>query len=148
MNVIRSNGAVALGAAAFIAASAATAAAAPGYVLSTVNLRSSPGTTNEIIGKIPAGSLVDVASCTDWCEVTWKEKTGFAIKSAIDTSGRVPVRRTASKRLPPPGGPVVAGTAIDVGPPVYYGGPVVYPYYAYRPYGCYRPYGYRVYRRW
>src|SRR5262245_50167849 len=89
-------------AAGLVALSAANAAAGPAYVTSTVNLRAAPGTSNEIVGKIPAGSLVDANNCTDWCEITWQGKTGFAIKTAIDTSGRVPSRRAASRTMPPP----------------------------------------------
>ncbi len=54
--------------------SAASAVAEPAYVASTVNLRSAAGTTNEIVAKIPGGSLVDASNCSDWCEVTWQDK--------------------------------------------------------------------------
>ena len=67
------------------------ALAKPAYVASTVNLRAAPGTTSEIVGKIPSGSLVDAGECTEgWCAVTWDAKVGFAIQTAIDMSGRVP----------------------------------------------------------
>lgn len=107
------------------------ALAKPAYVASTVNLRAAPGTTNEILAKIPGGSLVDADNCTGgWCEVTWQDKKGFAIQSALDLSGRVPPRRTV--RRPYYGdGPVYVEE-----PPVYYAPPPVYyerPYY-YRPY--------------
>ena len=39
--------------------SVAFAAAKPAYVLTTVNLRAAPGTTSEIVTKIPGGSLID-----------------------------------------------------------------------------------------
>jgi len=49
-------------------------------VSATVNLRSGPGTDQEIITTIPAGSTVRVASCTgEWCEVTWNGQSGYAI---------------------------------------------------------------------
>ena len=110
-----------------LALSAVPALAKPAYVASTVNLRSGPGTGNGVVGKIPGGSLVDADNCTDgWCAVTWQDKSGFAIQSALDLSGRVP-RRAG----PPPGyaeGPdeVVEGPPVyyDPPPPVYYG-----PYY-------------------
>jgi uncharacterized protein YraI len=121
---------------------AAPAAAKPAYVTSTVNLRSGAGTSNEIVAKIPGGSLVDATNCADgWCEVEWNGKKGFAIATALDQSGRVPVRRAPAR---------VYGDAseyVPVGPPVY--GPPVY-YYPYRPY-YHRPYywGYGWgYRRW
>src|SRR5207244_3670700 len=107
--------------------SAAGAAAAPAYVASTVNMRSGPATTNDIITKIPGGSLVDANNCKDgWCEVVWQGKSGFAIATALDLSGRVPPRRA------PVAGSVAGSVAgaddyVPVGPPaVVYGGPVYY----------------------
>ncbi len=84
------------GALALFTLTSAAANAAPAYVKSTVNLRSGAATTNEIVAKIPAGSLVEANNCSEWCEVTWQGKSGFAIKSALDTSGRVPVPHAPS----------------------------------------------------
>ena len=112
---------------------ASGAFAKPAYVASTVNLRAAPGTTSEIVAKIPGGSLIDAGDCTDgWCAVTWQEKSGFAIQTALDLSGRVPPRRVVRR-------PVYAPDYYDE-PPVYYAPPPVYvrPYYYGRPY----------YRRW
>lgn len=76
----------------------APALAKPAYVPSTVNLRAGAGTDKEILGKIPSGSLIDVGECTNgWCAVTWQDKSGFAIASAIDLSGRVPPRRSGRR---------------------------------------------------
>jgi uncharacterized protein YraI len=59
---------------------ASGALAKPAYVGSTLNLRAAPGTTSEIVGKIPGGSLVDAGECTEgWCAVTWQDKSGFTI---------------------------------------------------------------------
>ena len=81
---------------------AAPALAKPAYVASTVNLRAAPGTTSEIVGKIPGGSLIDAKDCSEgWCAVTWQDKSGFAIQTALDMSGRVPQRAAG----PPPGYP-------------------------------------------
>jgi uncharacterized protein YraI len=118
-------------------ASAASAVAKPAYVLTTVNLRAAPGTTNAIVGKIPGGSLVDASGCTNgWCAVSWQDKRGFTIQSALDLSGRVP------RRGPPPGYAVEDGPVYYEGgppPPPYYYGPVYGPYY--RPYwGWHRHY--------
>ena len=120
---------------------AAPANAAPAYVLSTVNLRAGPATTNEILGKIPAGAMIEANNCINgWCEVVWQGKTGFAVVTALDLTGKPPVRRLAPR--PYPGQYVeVEPAPVIVGPPVYY--------YGYRPYGYYRPWGYRpYYRRW
>ena len=90
-------------AAALVLLSAASRGAEPAYVTSTVNLRAGAGTDNEIVAKIPAGSLVDATNCTDWCEVEWQGKKGFAIATALDRSGRdagAPHRDDA--RGPPP----------------------------------------------
>jgi uncharacterized protein YraI len=147
MNTMR----LALGAA-FLALCASQAFAAPAYVTSTVNLRSAAGTTNEIVAKIPGGSLVDATNCNDgWCEVDWQGKKGFAIQTVLDMSGRVPVRRAAA-----PPRSYAAGAVVDdyvpIAPPpvVYYGGYRPYWGYGYRPYryGWGYRYGYRGYRRW
>lgn len=119
---------------------AATGALAkPAYVASTVNLRVAPGTTSEVVGKIPGGSLIDAGECSEgWCAVTWQDKSGFAIQTALDLSGRVPQQRRAARR------PVYVEEPEYVeGPPVYYEpGPV---YYGYGPYYR-RPWGWR--HRW
>jgi uncharacterized protein YraI len=123
------------------------AVAAPAYVKSTVNLRAAVGTTSEVVTKIPAGSLVDAANCAEWCEVEWQGKKGFAIATALDTSGRVPSpvrpRPRAGDITGSVAGPVVTGPPVVMyGPPVYY--PAPYPY-AYG-YGPRRYYGYRRWR--
>jgi len=124
------------------------ALAKPAYVLSTVNLRAAPGTMNEIVAKIPGGSLVDAGDCTDgWCAVTWQEKRGFAIQTSLDLSGRVPQRRAVG----PPRG--AGGEVVEEGPPVYYDGgppPSYYYYYGprYRPYYYGHYYGYYGRHRW
>lgn len=119
---------------AFVLLLAGSAAARSGIAVSTVNLRAEANTTSEILGKIPGGSRLDVGECRDgWCAVTWAGKSGFAIQTALDASGRAP---RAARRAPPPGydpdddyepvapyGPRPPGYA--VGPPVY-GPPVIY----------------------
>jgi uncharacterized protein YraI len=127
--------------AAALAFASTPAFAKPAYVGSTVNLRAAPGTTSEIVGKIPDGSLIETGECTaGWCEVTWQGKSGFAIQTALDLSGRVP-RRTATPRdyAGPPSGYVPEEEVVE-GPPVYYSPP---PYY----YGYYGP-RYRPYWGW
>jgi hypothetical protein len=106
-------------------------------------LRAAPGTGSEIVAKIPGGSLVDTGGCDEgWCEITWQDKKGFAIQTALDMSGRVPQQRAAAAGLAyrqAPRGEVVEGPEVVDGP-VYYDPPaVVYyggPYY--RPYGGWR----------
>ena len=100
------------------------AAASPAYVASNVNMRSGPGTTNEIVTRIPGGSLVEANNCSNgWCEVSWQGKSGFAIQTSLDMSGRVPSRR---ERTHAPG-PVYSGPGyVESPPPAYYGPP---PYY-------------------
>jgi hypothetical protein len=115
------------------------ALAKPAYVLTTVNMRSGAGTNNEIVSKIPAGSKVEFNNCTNgWCEVTWQGRNGFAIETALDTSGRAPPRRPAYGP-----GPVYSGPPV-YGPPVYYAPPPAY-YYGPGPYYPYRPYWRRRY---
>lgn len=123
---------------ALAALSATYAAAAPAYVATNVNLRSGPGTTNEIVTRIPGGSLVDANNCRDgWCEVSWQGKSGFAIQTALDMSGRVPSRpRTSYAPGPVYSGPGYPGY-VESPPPIYYGPPSYYygpRYYGYGPY--------------
>lgn len=120
--------------------------AKPAYVGSTVNLRAAPGTTSEVLAKIPGGSLVDTGECSEgWCAVTWLDKSGFAIQSALDLSGRAPARQSA--RPPVYQGRVYSNAPVYADEPVYDEPPEVYyeprPYY----YGYYGPY-YRRYGGW
>jgi uncharacterized protein YraI len=113
---------------------AATGALAkPAYVASTVNMRAAPNTSSEVVSKIPGGSLIDADNCTDgWCAVNWQGKSGFAIQTALDMSGRVPQRPVA--RGPGPGPTVYEDDReYVVDGPGYYYGPRPY-YYGYGPY--------------
>jgi hypothetical protein len=119
----------------------AGALAKPAYVPSTLNLRAAPGTDNEIVAKIPAGSLVDADNCTNgWCAVTFQDKSGFAIETGLDLSGRVPPRRAAGPMPPPPPPGVYADGPVYVGPPAVYYGPRRYYYGAYPRYWGYPRY--------
>jgi hypothetical protein len=142
-------------AASLVLMSALSAKADPAYVASTVNLRAGAGTGNEIVAKIPAGSLVEATNCSDWCEVDWQGKKGFAIATALDRSGRVRAPRAASRPAPPASGAYVEDDYVPVAPPTGYAAPAPYYYYGsygygYRPYSGYRRWGYgyrRGYRR-
>lgn len=116
-----------------VAISTGTAAAKPAYVPALLNLRSAPGITNEIVAKIPAGSLVDAGDCADnWCAVTWQDKTGFSIRTGLDLTGRVPPHRGASIRRSYRGYVPVDGPVFYDEPPVYVGPPPPAYYYPYR----------------
>jgi uncharacterized protein YraI len=143
-------------AASLVLVSALSAAAEPAYVASTVNLRAGAGTGNEIVAKIPGGSLVDAANCSDWCSVEWQGKKGFAIATALDRSGRVRATRATPRTAPRQAAPVPAPGAyveddeyVPVAPPAVYATPDPYYYgygygYRYRPYYGWRGgYGYR-----
>jgi len=129
-----------------IACIAMPALAKPAYVASTVNLRVAPGTGSDIVAKIPGGSLVDVGACDEgWCEISWRDKTGFAIQTALNMSGRVPQPRAAAGpayRQGPQGPQVVEGPEVVDGPVyydrppprVYYGGRYDRPYWGWRRY--------------
>jgi uncharacterized protein YraI len=105
--------------------SATYAAASPAYVTGNVNMRSGPATTNDIVTKIPGGSLVEANNCKDgWCEVTWQGKNGFTIQTSLDMSGRVPSRpRTSSAQGPVYSAPgyYPAPGYVEAPPPYYYG---------------------------
>ena len=104
-----------IGAAALTLLSAASAWADPAYVPSTVNLRTAAGTTNEIVAKIPGGSLVDASNCTDWCEVERKRRFAIAPRQPCAVSSQRPAASRAAT-----GTIAAAGTA-----PVIVGGPPV-----------------------
>ena len=56
--------------------------AKPAYVASTVNLRAAPGTTSEIVAKIPGGSLIDADNCSEGlCAVSWQDKKGLPFRA-------------------------------------------------------------------
>ena len=120
---------------ALVLISAPGASAATAYAITNVNLRAGPATSNEIVGRIPGGAKVETTDCKDgWCAVDWNGKSGFAIQTALDTSGRPPARRAARAYSAGPGyaGPEYAGPEYAEGPPVYYapgpyyGPPAVY----------------------
>ena len=108
------------------------ALAAPGTAVSTVNLRAEANTTSTILGKIGAGSRIDVGDCTGgWCAVSWQGKSGFVIQTSLDMSGR-PVARArriapGSEHIvaagPPPAGYVRVPPPGVVYAPGYFGGP-------------------------
>lgn len=136
--------------------SAMPALAKPAYVGSTVNLRAAPGTKSDVVTKIPGGSLIDAGECSEgWCEVTWQDKKGFAIETALDMSGRVPRQAaasgqvTGSVRRPVYGSNAPADPDagyVPVDEPAYYPPPPAY-YYGPGPYYYHRPnWGYR--RHW
>jgi uncharacterized protein YraI len=116
--------------------STTAALAKPAYVASTVNLRAAPGTTSEIVAKIPGGSLIDAKDCSEgWCAVTWQEKSGFAIQTALDMSGRVPRAAARPPAYRPNAGYVVDDEPVydEAPPPVYYyDGPYYRPYWGWR----------------
>lgn len=129
--------------------------AKPGVATTTVNLRAEANTSSGVLAKIPAGARLDVGDCTEgWCAVSFAGKSGFAIATALDLSGRPRVVR----RAPPPGtdpdddyepvGPGYRPYPVAP-PPVYYGGGPYYygpgPYWG--PYWGPRRYGYG-WRRW
>ena len=136
------------------------AAGKSGIAATTVNLRAEANTTSAIVAKIPGGARIDVGDCNDgWCAVTFQGKSGFAIATALDTTGRV-VRRPPRVR---PAGPLPGYDLDDdeyvpvapgygprpyvVGPPVVYG-PGFYgpgPYFGWGLGWGYRPWGWR---RW
>jgi hypothetical protein len=143
-------------AASLVLVSALSATAEPAYVASTVNLRAGAGTGNEIVAKIPGGSLVEASNCSDWCEVEWQGKKGFAIATALDRSGRVRATRAAPRTAPRqaasapgPGAYVEEDEYVPIAPPTVYAAPDPYYYgygygYRYRPYYGWRGgYGYR-----
>jgi hypothetical protein len=131
------------------------ASAAPGVVNTTVNLRQGPGTSTQIVGRIPAGSQVEIGSCSgEWCQATFQGMSGYVIATALAQGGAPGGRPPSAPPPPPPGyagpppgyGPPPPGYA---GPPPGYADPAPYPYPGPGPYYGPYYYGYGPYwRRW
>jgi hypothetical protein len=116
--------------AALMAVATAGASAAPGVVNTAVNLRQGPGTSTPIIGKIPAGSPVEVGTCSgEWCQATFQGVSGYVIATALAQGG---APGGPPPGAPPPGYPPPPGYAGPppgyAGPPPGYAGPPPYPY--------------------
>ena len=68
--------------------SASVAAAATASVGAVANLRRGPGTNYPVEAVIPAGSIIDVESCSDsWCQIVWADREGFVASSLIASAG-------------------------------------------------------------
>ena len=61
----------------------AIAAAAPGQVTGSVNLRAGPSTGYPIITTIPAGARIDVRNCASWCSVGFAGYSGWVSASYV-----------------------------------------------------------------
>ncbi len=62
------------------AAAPAAVAAAPGWVIASVNLRAGPSTRYPAVTVIPAGSPITMYGCTagySWCDVQWGAARGW-----------------------------------------------------------------------
>jgi Bacterial SH3 domain len=119
--------------AALVALLPVCASAAPGVVNTTVNLRQGPGTSTPIIGKIPAGSPVDVGTCSgEWCQATFQGMSGYVIATALAQGGGPGGPGGPPPGAPPAGSPPPPGYAGPppgyTGPPPGYGPPPPYPY--------------------
>jgi hypothetical protein len=146
--------------AALVALSPVCASAAPGVVNTTVNLRQGPGTSTPIVGKIPAGSPIEVGTCSgEWCQATFQGMSGYVIATALAQGGAPggpPPGAQPPGYPPPPPPPGYAGPPPPgyAGPPPGYAGPPPYPYPYPGPgpgpyYGGAYYYGYGPYwRRW
>ncbi len=136
--------------AALVALSPVCASAAPGVVNTTVNLRQGPGTSTPIVGRIPAGSPVEIGTCSgEWCQARFQGMSGYVIATALAQGGAPGGPPRPGYPPPPPG---YAGPPPGYGgPPPGYAGPPPYPYpgpgpgpYYGGPYYGYGPY----WRRW
>jgi Bacterial SH3 domain len=94
-------------------------------VAAAVNLRSGPGTDSEIITTIPAGSTVRVTGCSgEWCEVTWNDRSGFAIARNLSIGAPRQARTYGPQPYgPQPYGPQSYGPQPYGPQPGYAGGP-------------------------
>ncbi|HTC96077.1 MAG TPA: SH3 domain-containing protein [Bradyrhizobium sp.] len=114
-------------------------------VYSTVNLREGAGTTHSVVAKIPAGSRINVASCSgQWCQASWEGKDGYVVATSLTRHSPQVYRGPQVYDAPAPGyvpPPVYAGPPDYYGPRPYYPRPYYYGYYGPGPY-WYRPWRY------
>jgi uncharacterized protein YraI len=111
-----------------------TALAQDAVTTADVNMRAGPGTQFQRLATLPAGTGVDIASCTGaWCRVVYRGITGFVSRNLLDEDGIVaPPRRVYVEP------PLYARPRVYVEPP-FYTDPPFYP--SYRP-GWRPPYRY------
>ena len=96
--------------------------AEPVTTSSAVNLRSGAGTASSIAGKIPAGSLVQVSHCSDWCEVEWQGQKGFVIATALNRRGQASAQHSPGPANAAADNPVpMSLPKVDEGPQRYQG---------------------------
>jgi uncharacterized protein YraI len=86
-------------------------------ITANVHLRSGPSTDAGVLVTIPAGSRVEVTDCSEWCMVTWKAQSGFAIARNLGARPQGRAQRTAPRYA---GAPVVTGPSGLNEPPVVY----------------------------
>jgi len=116
---------VAASSAMLLTLSVGLAMAKPVTVTADVNLRSGPGTANDVVTLIPKGTMVEVGTCANgWCQVSFNGQDGYSIATNLGLAP--PVRRPPPGYPPPPDGDYPPPPGYVVGPPVYYGGPVYY----------------------
>ena len=72
----------------------AAAQAAPGETTGNVSMRSGPGTSYAVIGKIPAGASVDILGCRSWCELAYAGRDGYVSANSVLAQYRPAVRST------------------------------------------------------
>lgn len=112
----------------------ASAVALPGVAATTVNLRAEANTTSEVLAKMQAGARLEVGDCKDgWCAVTFQGKSGFAIQTAIDVTGRARTVRRYPRAVAPADDfvPVAPGYRAYPSAAVYAPGPMYYGWGAY-----------------
>ena len=82
--------------AAILLALAASAAAYPASVSTSVNLRAGPGVDQAVIAVLPKGSAVSVGACTaGWCEVTHRSRRGYVAQRYLAAT------KPAAPKMPP-----------------------------------------------
>ena len=77
------------------------AEAATGWTLTTLNLRSGPGTRYAVIAAMPAGARVEVIRCGSWCELYYAGRHGWAAARYISLASYRPAPRFIVPPMPP-----------------------------------------------
>jgi uncharacterized protein YraI len=92
---------------------------------SSVDIRSGPGQEYQVVGKMPAGIVINVAKCRTWCAVVWGDGKAYVLANdVLAASGQpsvssppyAPPPQAAAPRVQPPP-PQAAAPRVQPPPP-------------------------------
>jgi uncharacterized protein YraI len=77
-------------------------AASAATITDNLNVRTGPGISYSVIGRMPAGSNIRVLSCgSSWCRLAWNDTAGYASRKFISSGGPVYAASPAARVVAP-----------------------------------------------